>query len=207
MVGNTVSEENLLRTAEKLRAKATWLEEGEAERLATPTVLLEGREILATKCVICHDLKTIMDGPKTPDQWYKTCVRMAEKPTFGDPLTEDDIPKVTAYLVAITPDIVRHRFQKRTMKKKQDEVASSLEIKPKATAVEVDMEAARELVDDECTSCHELDILEEFEEKTEEGWREIVTEMIEEEGVELSEDDAEIIVQYLVLEYPSSPAE
>ena len=70
-----------------------------------------------TKCVICHDLKTIMDGPKTPDQWYKTCVRMAEKPTFGEPLTEDDIPKVTAYLVAITPDIVRHRFQKRTMKK------------------------------------------------------------------------------------------
>ena len=44
------------------------------------------------------------------------------------------------------------------------------------------MEAARELVDDECTSCHEMDILvRRIREKTEEGWREIVTEMIEEE--------------------------
>jgi len=203
MVGATLSEENLQRTAERLRDKAEWAEDLDIEKLTSPESLLAGREILATKCVICHDLKTIMDGPKTPNQWYKTCIRMAEKPTFGEPLTEEDIPLVSAYLVAITPDLVRHKFQKKSIKKQQDKVASSLAEK---TVVEeemaYDVEAAAELVEDQCTSCHEMDSVEEYEDKSEEGWRSVVTVMIEEEGVELTPEEAQIVVRYLVETYP-----
>ena len=173
------------------------------EQLTSPESLLAGREILATKCVICHDLKTIMDGPKTPNQWYKTCIRMAEKPTFGDPLTEEDIPLVSAYLVAITPDLVRHKFEKKTIQKQQDKVANTLTEKAnEEVKVAYDEEVAAELVEDQCTSCHEMDSVEEYEDKSEEGWRTIVTEMIEEEGVELTPEEAQIVVQYLVDKYP-----
>ena len=201
ITGATFSEENLARTQTKLRDNAEWAEGMDIEALASTEALLQGREILATKCVICHDLKTIMDGPKTPNQWFKTCIRMAGKPTFGDPLTREDIPLVAAYLVAITPDIVRHRFEKKSTKKKQAKVVSSLIKSEEVNETEYDEEEAKLLVEDQCTQCHEMDTMDDFEPKTEEGWREVVTLMIEEEGAELSPMDAQLVVRYLTENY------
>ena len=103
--------------------------------------------------------------------------------------------------VAITPDIVRHRFEKKSTKKKQAKVVSALINKEDAEEIEYDEEEAKLLIEDQCTQCHELDTMDDFEPKTEEGWREVVTLMIEEEGAELSPIDAQLVVRYLTENY------
>jgi hypothetical protein len=47
-----------------------------------------------------------------------------------------------------------------------------------------------------------MDSVEEYEDKSEEGWRSVITVMIEEEGVELTPEEAQIVVRYLVETYP-----
>jgi mono/diheme cytochrome c family protein len=73
--------------------------------LSTETSLRAGRAVLMDKCVRCHDLKTILTVPRTPADWITTVSRMAEKPAVFAPITEREQEIVSAYLVAITPDL------------------------------------------------------------------------------------------------------
>lgn len=54
-------------------------------RLATTEGLMSGRAILRTKCVQCHDLRTILARPRTPDGWRQTVRRMAQRSTVLKP--------------------------------------------------------------------------------------------------------------------------
>ena len=84
-----------------------------AAELATADNMADGRHILTTKCVVCHDLRTILRRPYTPSGWRDVVWRMAEKPQIERPMFETDLAPVTAYLIAITPDIQQSVRMKR----------------------------------------------------------------------------------------------
>ena len=52
--------------------------------LASDEGLLEGRAVLRSKCVQCHDLRTILVRPRTPETWRRTVQRMAARSTVLD---------------------------------------------------------------------------------------------------------------------------
>ena len=79
--------------------------EASTPELATEEALVHGRTVLTTKCVTCHDLRTILARPYAPDGWHRVVLRMAKKPQLGARLAPEDLGPVTAYLVAITPEI------------------------------------------------------------------------------------------------------
>jgi len=81
--------------------------------LATADAMSHGREVLTLKCVVCHDLRTILRRPYTPQGWRDVVWRMAEKPQIDRPMFEEDLAPVTAYLIAITPDIQQSVKMKR----------------------------------------------------------------------------------------------
>jgi hypothetical protein len=43
--------------------------------------------------------------PRTPEDWWNVVSRMADKPALFEPLLVDDLQTVTAYLIAISPDL------------------------------------------------------------------------------------------------------
>jgi mono/diheme cytochrome c family protein len=82
-------------------------------RLATRDALAAGRQVVIEKCVTCHDLKTILDRPRTPEDWWSTVERMGDKPTLYVTLDDRELEEAAAYLVAITPDLQRAVKRKR----------------------------------------------------------------------------------------------
>ena len=73
--------------------------------LASKKGLIAGRRILTAKCVQCHDLRTVLIRPRTPQAWRQTVSRMANRSTILNPITEDDQWFVTAYLIAESPTL------------------------------------------------------------------------------------------------------
>jgi mono/diheme cytochrome c family protein len=83
------------------------------DALSQERALRHGRDVLLEKCSFCHDLQTAIARPRTPEDWRRTVERMADKPTLGPVLDDRDIQQVTAYLVAITPDLQQSVRAKR----------------------------------------------------------------------------------------------
>jgi cytochrome c5 len=169
--------------------------------------LMRGRRVLVDECTRCHDMRTILAKPRTADAWYDVNERMAEKPSvFGRPIDAADVPFVTAYLVAITPEIQESRQlasqQARDRAEKLGEapvVAVSTIATPAAQAL--DKGKAKTLLQDNCTQCHELDEIIEHGGDDALGWAKVTRAMID-EGAELDQPTAHAIVQLLATEYP-----
>ena len=123
--GRTTDPENLERV-QKLLANVDFGEqEVDVDSLTTLATFERGRQALVKQCIVCHDMRTILAKPRTPQRWYDVSMRMLEKPSvFGEQLLEDDIPAVTAYLAAITPEIQKstkdRRDQERAGEKNTD---------------------------------------------------------------------------------------
>jgi cytochrome c2 len=81
--------------------------------LASMKNLEAGRSVLLDKCVKCHDLKTILARPRTASDWYTTVSRMAEKPALFAPISDAEVLHVSAYLIAITPDLQKSKKKQR----------------------------------------------------------------------------------------------
>lgn len=75
--------------------------------LASEDGLRAGRTVLLEQCTTCHDLKTVLDRPRPPSTWSAIVSRMAEKPSLFGVIDDRDQARVTAYLIAITPDLQR----------------------------------------------------------------------------------------------------
>jgi mono/diheme cytochrome c family protein len=75
--------------------------------LADAAALAEGRDVVTRRCTQCHDLRSILSEPRTAPMWLSLVRRMADKPGITRPLTDHEVMHVTAYLVAITPDLQR----------------------------------------------------------------------------------------------------
>lgn len=98
------SNENRARV-ERLLAVAGLPDEAPLDELASFHALRSGRDVLLRQCVQCHDLRTILMQPRTPENWVRTVTRMAERSRLWDPIEERDQWITSAYLIAIMPDL------------------------------------------------------------------------------------------------------
>ena len=168
-----------------------------------------GRDILVNKCITCHDMRTILMQPRTGARWHELVLRMQEKPDpFNtNPLTDAEVPFVTAYLVAITPDIQASRKKKVEEEKARDEVeqktvaAMAEEADTSAPSVEVDETKAKAILGNRCTDCHENEEIENFGGADVAGWAKVITSMVE-EGAEITDEEAVVLTAWLAQAYP-----
>ena len=206
--GRTTDPGNVERV-KKLMAEVEMEEPVDVATLVTEQAFEHGREVLVRKCTTCHDMRTVLATPRTAKGWYSVNLRMLEKPAvFGERLEAADIPVVTAYLVAITPEIqesAKHkREQNRMVMARTDAMVMAVH-DADAAAQPVDMAQAEGLFQKKCIDCHEIDEVEKHGGDDVAGWRSVVAAMVE-EGTELTEEEANLVTQYLAVKYPSKKA-
>ena len=168
------------------------------EHLATRPALSKGRRVLMTKCTSCHDLRTAIARPRPASAWHSVVVRMARKPTIHTPIDGKDMATVTAYLVAITPDL------KNAAKKRKATVAPIATSNTEENALSAeDLSKMKETFNEVCADCHEAEKAFEWgaelkpEARTLEAWTDLTNSMIEEMGADFNETQAEAIIRYL----------
>ncbi len=198
--GGVYSIENRERVA-RLLPLAGLPEEAPVVELASLDALREGRNVLVRKCVECHDLKTILIRPRSPADWWKTVERMAVKPTFGAPMTERELWTVSAYLVAITRDIqrsVKVRKQAAAERQESRDALRDLVAGEEGTAgPAIDPVKAKETYELLCTQCHELSDVEAEQPHTSEGIDALFQRMIDENGMEATEEELRLVKWYM----------
>lgn len=181
--------------------------------LTTREGLERGHVVLTHKCTVCHDLRTILAKPRTGASWHKVVSRMAEKPVImGEALEVAEIALVTAYLVAITPDLqrsVKHKVAEQRAKAKR--AAEVADLKNSVANVDdkvaYDAASAELLAKARCTQCHEFDEIEGHGGDDMEGWAALVKHMVEVEEAEISEEEAATIVRFLSATFPAAQPE
>ena len=165
-----------------------------------------GRQVLVGKCITCHDMRTILAKPRTAKGWMNVNERMLEKPAvFGDALDPEDVPYVTAYLVAITPDIQRSAKSRREDAREKEARADALleAIHDADTVLEVDKAAGEALLQAKCLDCHEMEETEAHGGDDASGWRSVIAAMVD-EGAELTEEEINLLAAYLEVKFPKS---
>ena len=98
------------------------------DKLATRRKLREGQDVLLKKCVQCHDLRTILIRPRTPPDWVRTVDRMAIKPIIGEPITQEEQWTVSAYLIAITPELQVSAKEQRKQRMQVSQAQNALAV-------------------------------------------------------------------------------
>lgn len=198
--GGVYSIENRARVA-SLLPLAEMPAEAPLPELSTAESLRAGREVLATKCVICHDLKTVLVQPRAPAGWWKTVERMAEKPSFTDPMTEREQWEVTAYLIAITGDLQRSVRERRQQELKQAEsIVTAVGAVPGA-APTYDAAAAEKAYENVCAQCHELSDVDKKPPTTAKEVKEVIERMVTENGMTAPQTDLELIYAYMIRKF------
>ncbi len=127
-LGVDAFEQKNLERVRRLLAKVEFNQEGvDIDELVGTDGLKRGRRVLVEDCVRCHDMRTILVRPRTAAGWYKVVDRMTEKPSvFGEPTRPEDVPYVTAYLIAITPEIQESRKLEEEDAQQRNEVLAGL---------------------------------------------------------------------------------
>ena len=174
------------------------LDETECDRLTTAASLREGQQILRSQCVDCHDLRTVLARPRTPSSWRQTVSRMADRAELLQPLSEEEQWKVTAYLVALSPQLQRSTQQLRDSRQRQDEARQTAAEVAKGPGQEVsyDPAAAQTLFEAKCSQCHKTKLVDMVTLKSEDDSRELVGRMVD-EGLDATEAELTLIVRYL----------
>ncbi len=200
--GTAFSPENIERV-KSLLPNAGFPENVKLADLETVVSLRQGRDVLLSKCVQCHDLRTVLVKPRTPDNWVQTVNRMAERAVFN-PISDEEQWRVATYLIAISPELQKTFKEKRT----QDIVAtkskaaveglnlSSLNIEGKT----FDLDASRRTFEATCTQCHKLSNVEKSPPSSPQDVRDLVARMVD-NGLEAPEEDLQQIVFYLTRTY------
>jgi mono/diheme cytochrome c family protein len=165
--------------------------------LSTEAELRAGRDVLVGKCVACHDLKTILAKPRSPSDWWTTVARMADKPALVSELTPEDQYRVTAYLIAITPDLKRATKRKRT-------AAVADVATPRSTPL--DLAKAKVTFTEACSGCHEITDVDANPPKTTAECSALVQRMIDDNDAKLTTDQVALITAYLVAHYVEKTA-
>ncbi len=168
--------------------------------LSAEASLRNGRKVLLDNCVKCHDLKTILAKPRSPAGWWTTVERMSEKPALFDPISEREMFNVTAYLIAITPDLQKSSKQKREAQLARATAMSKAADAP-APDKPVDLAAAKKTYEDVCSQCHDLDEITKAPPKTAEESRAMIQRMIKENEAELTAEQIEQVAAWLDAEF------
>ncbi|RKU11697.1 hypothetical protein C6502_07410 [Candidatus Poribacteria bacterium] len=124
---NIFSDASLQRTHTRLQM-AGLPPDAPLDKLATRRKLREGQDVLLKKCVQCHDLRTILARPRTPPDWVRTVDRMAIKPMIGEPISLEDQWTVSAYLIAITPELQVSAKEQRRQRMQASQAQTALAV-------------------------------------------------------------------------------
>ena len=198
------SDEGIARTRQLLDT-AELPSQAPLDQLATKQKLRDGRHVLQRKCVVCHDLRTILAKPRTPPDWVRLVHRMAIKPVIGEPISEEEEWSVSTYLIAITPDI-KNAVKQQRADQMRTEVAKDAAAKASvAMAAEPATETITDtyneaevkvLFEDKCSQCHPTTDVDDYPPRTEEETTEVINRMIE-HGLFLEEQEIELITRYV----------
>lgn len=197
--GGVYSVENRARVS-RLLPLAELPPEAPIAELSTVEALRAGREVLATKCVVCHDLKTILAQPRPPAGWWRTVERMADKPTFSDPLTERELYDVTAYLIAITGDLQRSARQQREQRLKQQQAIAAAD-GPAAAAPPYDAAAAQKAYETICAQCHELAEVDKKPPTTAREVKDVIERMVADNGMSAPAAELDLVYAYMLRKF------
>ena len=168
--------------------------------LASVEGLNSGREVLYSSCTQCHDLRTVLARQRTPKNWRSTVKRMAGMSNLLDPIDERQQWQVTAYLIALSPDL-QQSAAKRTNQTTAEQQANPAVLEPtQQTSVSFlkpasyEAEVAKALYEDRCSQCHKLAIVDRYDFTQPNDILEIVDRMIDEEGLELEQLEKDSIL-------------
>ncbi|WAS94357.1 hypothetical protein [Nannocystis punicea] len=187
-MGDVYGDENRERVKKLLQA-AELPSEAPVDELASAASLRAGRQVLLKKCVACHDLKTILDRPRSPLDWVGTVDRMVIKPSFNEPISEFEGWQVTAYLIAISRDLQRSLKERRAAEEQREQADAVLAAPPPgaappvatepAPAPAIDAAAARKTYESVCSQCHELSEVEKAPPTSEAEVIEVIRRMVD----------------------------
>ncbi len=152
-LGTVLSEGNLERL-KTLLPQAGYPPQANLNELASVDGLQTGRRVLLSKCVQCHDLRTVLVRPKTPEAWLQTVNRMADRAVIGKPIEESERWHVAAYLVAISPDLQQAVKTKREQELKSEEAIDAVRKLP--ADLRFEPAAAKLTFETKCAQCHAL---------------------------------------------------
>jgi mono/diheme cytochrome c family protein len=202
--GTAFSAENIARVR-VLVPKAGFPPHVPLEELSSVASLKQGRNILLTKCVECHDLRTVLLKPRTPENWVQTVGRMADRAIFN-PIGEEEQWRVSAYLIAISPVL------QETFKQKRQQEADAARSRATADAVarpaviasvgtgSFDPASAREVFEETCTQCHGLGNLDRNPPRSPGEVADLIERMVD-NGLEATREELEQIMYYLSITY------
>ena len=198
--GGAASDENMERVR-RLVPTAGFPTGVTVEDLVTETNLSAGRVVLLTKCVSCHDLKTVLTRPRTPANWVRTVGRMADRQIFGRPITVEEQWAVSTYLIAISPELQSSAKRRREQSLRGETSKAALVTAMTSTAaggepVGYDVGAVRVLFEETCSQCHETSEVEHYPLTSAGDVSDLLERMIG-NGLDASEDELEQIAWYL----------
>jgi len=181
------------------------------ERLATRASLQSGRNVLMNKCTQCHDLRTVLARPRTPDTWLQTVKRMASRSTVLNPISEEDQLEVTAYLIAISPTLQKTLATKRLQTSDADKMRKTsmskamdmMEDEESDAEMSFTPEQAKSTFENSCSQCHAYTQIENAPPSSREAANQLVQRMIG-NGLTVSSDDLEQIIFHINNTYVDS---
>lgn len=178
------------------------VDQAESARLASSQSLRAGQQVLRRQCIECHDLRTVLAQPRTPVAWRQTVRRMADRTTLLDPLDEEKQWQVTAYLVALSPQLQQSMQQMRQQQDRRHETqqAATAMTGSRAEPSAYDALQAKQLFEKKCSQCHKLTLVEKKPPDSEDAARALVARMVE-EGLTAKEDELAQIARYLAETY------
>ncbi|MBL9106540.1 MAG: hypothetical protein JNL82_36790 [Myxococcales bacterium] len=202
--GDAYSDENRARVA-KLLPTAGLPAEAPIDQLSTVEALQAGRRVLITKCVVCHDLKTVLTRPRSPSDWVNTVERMAIKPAFSEPITEFEQWQASAYLIAISRELqksARERRQEEEEKQKaRDAMATPSSGDPAAAPAPIDEKKAERTYETICAQCHELSDVDKAPPKTAADVTDVIKRMIDDNGLKADKAELDMIEWYMTKKF------
>ena len=179
--------------------------------LASIGGLAAGREVLHSSCTQCHDLRTVLAKPRSSKNWWSTVKRMAGMSNLLDPIDENEQWQVTSYLIAISPDL--NKPQKKAVAGGPPLTlaidASQEATTPKATINKpagFDPNAAAVTFQDNCTQCHKISKIDNYDFTDSASVIDIVKRMIVEQELELSQNQKQTIEFFMASKYLSDVA-
>jgi mono/diheme cytochrome c family protein len=204
-VGGSVYSKANLERIRQLLPSAGFPADAPVHELGSKSSLKNGRQVLLTRCVTCHDLKTILTKPRTPSNWVRTVERMAARPIFGNPIAPPEQWAVASYLIAISPDLqisAKHRrVQSLEAAESKKTLLTAISTTVEASAVGTyEVGPSQQLFVDSCTQCHELDEVEQYPMQSASDVGELLTRMVD-NGLEVSATELDQIAWYLKQTY------
>ncbi len=173
----------------------------EVERLITPESLVSGRKVLKEKCTQCHDLRTVLVKPRTPEDWARTVDRMVNRANVLQPISAQEQDEVTAYLIAISPTLQQSVMEQR------DKMKDSSDMKKKMSAYKendrsntgdanFDLAESEQLFEKTCSQCHASELVSLRSPESDDEIDELLIRM-QANGLDIDGPTREAITEYL----------